>query len=130
MQAMPDGWKVIDGILLKEVSTEVIVTLESFADFELTLDWKLGPGGNSGLFYRGTEEYNRVYWSAVEYQLLDDSLARDGRNRITAAGAAHSLYPGARRCGANFAKAKSGFIVIQRDHQGVLQLRNIKLRPR
>lgn len=93
MTAMPDGWSVIDGMLSKSVSTEDIVTTEQFGDFELTLEWKLGPRGNSGLFYRGTEEYNRVYWSAPEYQLLDDSLASDGRNRLTAAGAAHSLYP-------------------------------------
>jgi len=89
---MPAGWTVADGLLTKDKSTEDIVTTEHFADFELILEWKLGPGGNSGLFYRGTEEYDRVYWSAPEYQLLDDSLAADGRNRITAAGAAHSLY--------------------------------------
>lgn len=93
MKEMPPAWKVVDGILMKEVASEDIVTVDSFADFELLIEWKVNPGGNSGLFYRATEEYERVYWSAPEYQLLDDSLARDGRNRITAAGAAHSLYP-------------------------------------
>jgi hypothetical protein len=34
-----------------------------------------------------------VYWSATEYQLLDDANARDGQNRLTAAGAAYALYP-------------------------------------
>ncbi len=49
-------------------------------------------GGNSGLFYRGTREYDHVYWSAPEYQLLDDANAPDGANRLTSAAAAYALY--------------------------------------
>jgi hypothetical protein len=40
-----------------------------------------------------TEEYEKVYWSATEYQLLDDANARDGQNRLTSAGANYGLYP-------------------------------------
>jgi hypothetical protein len=43
--------------------------------------------------YRGTEEYDHIYWSAPEYQLLDDALAPDGKSRLTAAGADYGLYP-------------------------------------
>ena len=56
------------------------------------MEWKLAKGGNSGLFYRGSEEFDRVYWSAVEYQLLDDANAADGKNRLTSAAAAYGLY--------------------------------------
>jgi hypothetical protein len=52
----------------------------------------ISPGGNAGVFYRGTEEYDHVYWSAPEYQLLDDAAHKDGQNRLTAAGAAYALY--------------------------------------
>jgi hypothetical protein len=90
---MPDGWKVVDGVLTKTGTTADIITVDQFGDFELRLDWKIGPGGNSGIFYRGTEEYDHIYWSAPEYQLLDDALAPDGRSRLTAAGAAYALYP-------------------------------------
>ena len=49
--------------------------------------------GNSGIFYRGTEEYDRIYWSAPEYQLLDDLSGEDNKTRLTCAGAAYALYP-------------------------------------
>jgi hypothetical protein len=96
MTEMPRNWRVVDGILMKDSTTEDIVSTEKFEDFELTLEWKVARRGNSGLFYRATEEYNRVYWSAIEYQLLDDSLARDGQNPLTSAGAVYGFYPAKR----------------------------------
>jgi hypothetical protein len=68
------------------------VTREAFGNFELELEWKIDKGGNSGIFYRGTREYDRIYWSAMEYQLLDDANAPDGRKRLTSAAAAYALY--------------------------------------
>jgi hypothetical protein len=92
-EQVPAAWKVVDGVLTKEVSTGDIMTKDQFADFELELDWKLGPAGNAGIFYRATHEYDHVYWSGPEYQLLDDAAAPDGQNRLTSAGAAYALYP-------------------------------------
>lgn len=89
----PSGWHIVDGTITKETSTGDIVTREQYGNFELELDWKLGVGGNAGIFYRGTEEYDHIYWSAPEYQLLDDATAPDGHNRLTSAGAAYALYP-------------------------------------
>ena len=91
-EAMPDGWHVVDGTLAKEGSVDDLVTREQFGNFELELEWKIGKAGNSGIFYRGTREYDHIYWSAPEYQLLDDENAPDGRNRLTAAGSAYALY--------------------------------------
>jgi hypothetical protein len=96
MREMPPRWSVVDGVLTKSGSSEDIVTTAEFGDFELLVDWKLAPRGNAGLFYRASEEYNRVYWSAPEFQLLDDSLAPDGRNPLTSAGAAYGFYPAPR----------------------------------
>jgi hypothetical protein len=79
--------------LTKSGVTEDIITRDKFGDFELAFDWTISPGGNAGLFYRGTEEYDHIYWSAPEYQLLDDSGHVDGKNRLTSAGAAYGLYP-------------------------------------
>ena len=91
--ARPEGWFVRDGSLMKEAATEDIVTVDQFGDFELELEWRVSSGGNAGIFYRATEEYDKVYWSATEYQLLDDANARDGRNRLTSAGSNYGLYP-------------------------------------
>jgi hypothetical protein len=90
---MPAGWTVVAGELTKTGPTDDIITTDQFSDFELDIDWKIGSAGNSGIFYRATEEYNKIYWSAVEYQLLDDANAPDGQSRLTAAGSAYALYP-------------------------------------
>ncbi len=87
------GWHVADGTLGKSTITDDIITRQPYANFELELEWKISKGGNSGIFYRATEEYDHVYWSAPEYQLLDDAGALDGRNRLTAAGSDYAVYP-------------------------------------
>jgi Domain of Unknown Function (DUF1080) len=92
-QALPKGWTASGGTITKSGSADDIVSKNQYGDFELDLDWKLAPGGNAGVFYRGTEEYDKIYWSAPEYQLLDDAKHPDGKSRLTAAGAAYGLYP-------------------------------------
>jgi hypothetical protein len=89
---LPAGWHVAGAVLSKDGPVDDLVTKESFRDFELELEWKIGKAGNSGIFYRGTREYDHIYWSAPEYQLLDDENADDGRSRLTAAAAAYALY--------------------------------------
>jgi hypothetical protein len=89
---LPAGWHIAGGVLSKEGPVDDLVTTQSFGNFELELEWKIGKGGNSGVFYRGTRGYDHVYWSGPEYQLLDDANAPDGKSRLTAAGAAYALY--------------------------------------
>ncbi len=89
----PVGWRVDSGMVVKDSSVEDIVTRDTFRDFELVMDWQLTKGGNAGIFYRGNEGYEHIYWTAPEYQLLDDANAPDGASRLTSAGAAYGLYP-------------------------------------
>jgi Domain of Unknown Function (DUF1080) len=88
----PAGWHLVGDTILKEGEVDDLVTREAFGDFELELEWKIGKGGNSGIFYRGTREYEYIFWSAPEYQLLDDANAPDGRNRLSSSAAAFGLY--------------------------------------
>jgi hypothetical protein len=90
--AVPAGWTVADGVITKTRGTGDIMTKDQFSNFELTLDWKIGRAGNSGIFYRATKEYDHIYWSGPEYQLLDDANAPDGKNALTAAASAYALY--------------------------------------
>jgi hypothetical protein len=82
----------VDGIIVKEKGADDIMTRDQYANFELDLDWKIAKGGNSGIFYHGTQEYDHIYWSGPEYQLLDDANAPDGKNRLTSAASAYGLY--------------------------------------
>ena len=54
-QSMPAGWTVENGSLVRSGEGGDIITADQFANFELALDWKVAPGGNSGIFYRVTE---------------------------------------------------------------------------
>src|SRR3954469_9956366 len=92
-QTLPAGWRIADGVLTKTGSAEDLVTRDQFGNFELAFDWKLAPGGNAGIFYRGTEEYDHIYWTAPEYQLLDNIKADDNKTPLTRAAAVYALYP-------------------------------------
>ncbi len=90
--AIPTGWSVSDNVITKQGEAADLVSRDEFGNFDMTFDWKLAPGGNAGVFYRATEEYDHIYWSGPEYQLLDDARHPDGRNRLTAAASAYGLY--------------------------------------
>jgi hypothetical protein len=90
---IPAGWHIAGNTLAKDVPVADIVTKDEFSDFELELEWKIGEAGNSGIFYRGTEQYDHIYWSGPEYQLLDDVKGEDNKTRLTCAGAAYGIYP-------------------------------------
>ncbi len=90
---IPSRWSFADGMLSKTRPVEDIVTRDEFGDFELELEWRIGEAGNSGIFYRGTEEYDHIYWSAPEYQLLDNIKASDNKTPLTRAAAVYGLYP-------------------------------------
>jgi hypothetical protein len=90
---MPAEWKVENGMLSKVKSTNDIVTRDQYENFELEWEWKIHEGGNAGVFYRGTEEFEKIYFTAPEYQLLDDANAPDGKSRLTSAAANYALYP-------------------------------------
>ena len=90
---VPKGWHVEDGVLTKKVSVNDLITKDTFGNFELEWEWKLPPGGNAGVFYRGDESAEKIYFTAPEYQLLDDAGHADGKSRLTSAGSDYALYP-------------------------------------
>ena len=75
---LSNGWKAVDGCI--QASGEgaddsgYIVTKRKFADFELTWDWKLTHGGNSGMIYHVVENpaFSVPYVTGPEYQLIDN----------------------------------------------------------
>jgi hypothetical protein len=93
MDSLPTGWVVRDGLIDKTGESEDILTRQVYSTFDLRWDWKIAPGGNAGVFYRATEEYDHIYWSGPEYQLLDDAGHPDGKNRLTAAASDYAVYP-------------------------------------
>ncbi len=99
------GW-VIDGDALKCVGSGEgeaggkggdIIYDKKYKDFDLTLDWKISKGGNSGIFYLAEEIPGEPIWkSAPEYQVLDNERHPDaklGKNGDRKAGSLYDLIP-------------------------------------
>ena len=90
----PDGWRAADGVIeLPSVCARPgnIITDRPFGNFRLSFEWKIAPGGNSGIKYRVQQYGGR--WLGCEYQMLDDKgYAGPVRPKHTA-GALYDLYP-------------------------------------
>lgn len=73
------NWTVKEGALVchgvaKDAEGGDLVTDAEYENFELIWDWKIAPGGNSGLMYHVVEDkkYKAPYETGPEYQLIDD----------------------------------------------------------
>lgn len=64
---LPPGWAIIDSVMTFSTeimlekdydykgSRDIIYGAQEFENFELYLEWKIPPGGNSGIFYHVVE---------------------------------------------------------------------------
>ncbi len=94
------GWRVEDGVLLVEASGGAeaafggdIVTEQEFATFDLSLDFRLTEGANSGIKYFITESYGSDASAiGLEYQLLDDERHPDATQGAAGNRTLASLY--------------------------------------
>jgi hypothetical protein len=100
-----NGWEVVDGTLhvLGSGRGEAggggdILFDRKFENFELSLEWMVSEGGNSGIFYLGQEIPGDPVWkSAPEMQILDNERHPDAKLGVDgnrAAGALYDLIPG------------------------------------
>jgi len=102
-------WVVVDGTIKKIASGNVpklpdgqplvggdLMTVDVFQDFELSWEWKVTPGANSGVKYNVSEALsmqNAPNHAALgfEYQMLDDDRHPDGKLPTHRAGALYDL---------------------------------------
>jgi hypothetical protein len=50
-----------------------LITDGEYGNFELSVDWKISPEGNSGIMYLVNEDNDEAFLSGPEYQLIDDA---------------------------------------------------------
>ena len=94
-ESVPETWSAQDGVLVLTPGDDYgvdIMTVDQFTDFELRFEWRLETRGNTGVFFRVTEEAPYPYWTGPEMQLLDNGAHPDGQNPLTSAGAAYGIY--------------------------------------
>lgn len=75
---LAEGWQIENGCLARVGWAGDIITRRQFGDFELSLEWRISPGGNSGIFVRGDESGPSIHHSGIEMQILDNAAHSDG----------------------------------------------------
>jgi hypothetical protein len=86
-----DAWSIENGCLKSKSKpryTEDLFTQRKFRDFELVFDWKISPGGNSGIKYRIQDhvfvlprQSGEKFEPSVERSLLNRSATRPDRGQ-------------------------------------------------
>ena len=86
-KTLPPGWSMSDGMIWVDESKikgekindttykgsrDIIFAGQEFEYFELSLEWKISKGGNSGILYHLKEGYGDPSTIGPEYQLIDD----------------------------------------------------------
>lgn len=87
------AWQVVDGTMVLNGSGGDLVTKDTYDNFELRYDWRISPGGNSGVFFHVSEDpkYNFPWLTGPEMQVLDNTSHVDGKNPLTSAGSNYAL---------------------------------------
>jgi hypothetical protein len=55
-ERMRDHWSVADGVLNFDGKGDNLCTARDYGDFEMLVDWKVPPKGDSGIYIRGTPQ--------------------------------------------------------------------------
>ncbi|MBM3294853.1 MAG: DUF1080 domain-containing protein, partial [Candidatus Aminicenantes bacterium] len=53
---MRKHWRVVEGVLTFDGKGHSLCSAEDFGDFEMYVDWKIEPGGDSGIYLRGSPQ--------------------------------------------------------------------------
>jgi hypothetical protein len=95
------GWKIEDGVLkvMKSDGGEStnggdIVTIKKYKNFELSVDFKITKGANSGIKYFVDTDLNQGEGSSIgcEFQILDDNEHPDAKKGVKGNRTLGSLY--------------------------------------
>ncbi len=95
------GWEIANGVLKVQKSGGGestnggdIVTIRKYKNFELSVDFMITPGANSGVKYFVDTELNQGAGSSIgcEFQILDDKLHPDAKLGVKGNRTLGSLY--------------------------------------
>lgn len=88
-EKISDGWTIKDGALVRvSKGAGDIVTTDEFQNFELSLEYRISKGGNSGIMFHVTEDGAKPWHSGPEVQVQDNVDGRDPQK----AGWLYQLY--------------------------------------
>lgn len=93
-----DGWQIKEDAMVAlgiPGKSADAITIDTFSNFELSIEWKISKGGNSGIFFNVREEdsLEAVYHSGPEYQLVDDEGFSDPLEDWQMTAANYAMHP-------------------------------------
>lgn len=71
-EQMRAHWKVVDGVLVFDGKGQSLCTAKDYGDFELYVDWKIKPNGDSGVYLRGSPQVQ--IWDAAQRKIGSGGL--------------------------------------------------------
>ncbi|MBS0010628.1 MAG: DUF1080 domain-containing protein, partial [Bacteroidales bacterium] len=92
------SWLVENGTLAASGagsdSDGYIISKKQYDNFELEFEWKIAPGGNSGVMYHviESEKFPTPYLTGPEYQLVDDEGFPSELEEWQKTGADYAMY--------------------------------------
>jgi hypothetical protein len=91
-EAPKKGWVIADGCLKHEAKGGGgdIVANDPYENYELSWEWKIAPGANSGVKYRVEDKGSSAF--GPEYQLIDDEKHSDAKNLKHSTGALYEMF--------------------------------------
>ncbi|GAA4325581.1 DUF1080 domain-containing protein [Mucilaginibacter gynuensis] len=100
-----ESWKVTDGALTLTPGAEGrgdLTTDGEYENYELSLEWKIAEGGNSGIIFDVHEDakFGASYLTGIEMQVLDDVKAEDNKQPNHLAGSLYDIIAPARAANA------------------------------
>ena len=111
-EGVSDGWQVKDGALVRVAGgAGDIITEGKYEYFELFLEYKISKGGNSGIMFHVTEEYNAPWQTGPEIQVQDNVDGHDPQK----AGWLYQLYKPKKPAWAKMFEEQVGFKGIDMD---------------
>ncbi|MDA1049288.1 MAG: DUF1080 domain-containing protein [Planctomycetota bacterium] len=76
-------WTVLEDGVLEGSGAGWLATKQDYSDFEISLEYQLSDGGNSGIFVRATPTGDTKGSEFLEIQLLDDNDSKNRRSGPT-----------------------------------------------
>lgn len=77
-QRMRDHWRVEDGALVFDGQGDSLCTAKDYGDFEMYVDWKILPKGDSGIYLRGSPQVQ--IWDPNHWKIGSGGLYNNKKN--------------------------------------------------
>ena len=94
-----------------------LITTDIYENYELLVDWKIAPAGNSGIIYNVTEDNEASYQSGPEYQLIDDEGYPGKLEDWQKTGADYAMYTASSRPVKPIGEYNTSKIVVKGAHR-------------